>query len=328
MLVLLSVLLVGGSVFAEVKYQVTDLGAVRATAINNNGKVVGGGYDGGNAFVWDEINGFVSLGEGYARDINDLNDVAGSSYWKQAVAGSGIYSTIALGGNFTANALNDHGQIVGNIGSFDDSHAGLWENGVLMDLGTLHGNGDYYWSYATGVNNSGKIVGTSGVALGNSYTVMWDNQQIYDLGSGDAFGGAGDINESGYACGTYEFQAAIWKGIGDVVVLDKLSGANAENCAYAINKYDVVVGGGTLSLSRDAFVWSQEDGIQNLNDLIDAGGVIELARAYDINDSGQILVEGYIGNEEHSYLLTPVPEPGTVLLLGIGFGFISRLKKR
>jgi hypothetical protein len=53
----------------------------------------------------------------------------------------------------------------------------------------------------------------------------------------------------------------------------------------------------------------------DLNDLIDPASEWTLVRAYHINNLGQILAFGIYGGQDYSVLLTPVPEPATVLIL-------------
>jgi hypothetical protein len=62
----------------------------------------------------------------------------------------------------------------------------------------------------------------------------------------------------------------------------------------------------------------------DLNTLIDptSGWVLQTAQA--INDSGQITGYGIIGGQTHAFLLTPIPEPSSVVLAALGFaGFIA-----
>ena len=51
--------------------------------------------------------------------------------------------------------------------------------------------------------------------------------------------------------------------------------------------------------------------------------------AYDINEAGQIVGQGYDPDGyDHAFLLTPIPEPSMVSLLGLAFvlgmGFVNR----
>ena len=59
-----------------------------------------------------------------------------------------------------------------------------------------------------------------------------------------------------------------------------------------------------------------------MNDLNDSlpsnSGWDYLAIARDISDNGQIVRNGWIGGQDHAFLLTPVPEPSTLALLSMG----------
>ncbi|MFC2054853.1 hypothetical protein ACFLV7_11260 [Chloroflexota bacterium] len=81
--------------------------------------------------------------------------------------------------NSTANAINDHGQIVGYITFGDFIHATLWENETFTDLGTLDG---FDTSNAADINILGQIVGNSAIREGNiAHGVTWIDGEIIDL---------------------------------------------------------------------------------------------------------------------------------------------------
>jgi hypothetical protein len=56
----------------------------------------------------------------------------------------------------------------------------------------------------------------------------------------------------------------------------------------------------------------------DLNDLIPAGSGFTLEYAQGINDAGQITDIGTIDGAMHAYLLTPVPEPSSLVLAVLG----------
>ncbi|MFI0435864.1 MAG: DUF3466 family protein [Parachlamydiaceae bacterium] len=137
-----------------------------------------------------------------------------------------------------ATCINDSKQIVGlselNIKKKNNKysyHAFLWENGSLLDLGTLENDED---SVAYSINNNGDIVGISGNRDINDY---------YDWGYG----------------------------------------------------------------FRRAFIWTKQNGMLDLNEMIDKNINYILLEAIDINDHGQIicLAKDMIDYDYHLVLLTP-----------------------
>jgi len=179
-----------------------------------------------------------------------------------------------------ALALNDQGQAVGISGTclpFDpnlglymrDTHAVLWQNGTVTDLGNLGGDGGFGGNHACAINNYGEVVGHS------------------DL--------AGDIAFHGY----------LWTKATGMKDIGTLSGDFA-SLALGINDTGVVVGASIdPNFNTRAFLW--ENGVMtDLNNLIPGNSALYLVQAKSINASGQITGVAVDGaGAPHGFLATP-----------------------
>ena len=157
-----------------------------AHAINDSGLVVGGDLvplwwsDAGNHGGWGTLPGRyygvnrrgIAVGEVYAPAFGKTrtgDPIAHAVRWEKGKT----RDLGTLGGTYSsANAVNDRGQVVGvsNLKYDARRHAFLWENGRMRDLGTLPGD---TWSAATGIDNRGRVVGSSGGERGPSHAVLW-----------------------------------------------------------------------------------------------------------------------------------------------------------
>ena len=100
--------------------------------------------------------------------------------------------------------------------------------------------------------------------------------------------------------------------------------------AEGINANGQIVGWGpTDKYERLAFLIDSDGKLHFLNDLVvDLPDGVLLIHAIDINDNGWIVGET---SENHAFLLTPVPIPGSLFLLGtalMGLGATGWRRKR
>jgi len=78
-------------------------------------------------------------------------------------------------------AINDQGQIVGQVASADGTtyYGALWQSGAITNLGTLPGD---FTSFAEGINNQGQVVGSTQDSDYNwSHAFIWQNGVMTDL---------------------------------------------------------------------------------------------------------------------------------------------------
>ena len=120
------------------------------------------------------------------------------------------YSVIELGsfggssGGEAALAfgVNDAGQVVGySFTTTGHSHAFLYSNSVMQDLGTLGGA----IASAFGINASGQVTGSSTTAAGETHAFLYSNGVMQDLNMlGGPYSSGVAINSSGQVTGIME----------------------------------------------------------------------------------------------------------------------------
>jgi probable HAF family extracellular repeat protein len=343
-------------------YILTDLGRPDgmpvsfAGNINSNGQAVGwSGWDWTpNSHAWKYDGGsLIDLGTlagtSYAYDINNAGTVVGyysleslGPYHALVWSASGAMTDIHPGatGSSAATAVNAGGQIVGYVApESGNQYAFRYDGNTLVDLNSFVPAGSgWQLSAAYNINTAGQIVGEGTLnGLGHAFLLSADGSTLTDLGTIDGSWAAGwDINDGNVVVGSaydasYVEYAFRWDSAGGRQILGHLDGDDS-SMALGINSSGVIVGHSYLSSDSaepTAFVYKDGEMI-DLNTLIDPSLGWTLVWACGINDRGQIIGTGYNANhEENTFLLTPVPEPGMLVLLGcMGLGLLAYAGRR
>ena len=286
-----------------------------ARANNNFGTVVGlTSFSGFNSAIMVK-NGEVTYldpnEDGFdSRLINDSDQVAGTShhnqkYFQATLWENGILTNLEPGVEdySWASAINNAGQVVGFRGLGSSREAILWQNGTSI----LLMNGNYI--SANGINDQGQIVISNNDDWAITTTsYLWQNSSYTQLPGIDF--NAQDINNIGQIAGSSrisqggQFQACVYLN----GVITHLGTLGEESGAVAINDSGVVVGHSRVSGEERPFLW--ESGVMiDLNTLLEpnSGWLLTLVRG--INNSGQIVGDGFFNGLPRGFILEPQSVP-------------------
>lgn len=189
---------------------INDLGSGVAISINDSGQIVGWSFS--KATLWQNDEAVNLLPVGYseqARCINNSGIIVGASggcggfIWENGnityLAEYDAYNE-QLVGIVGALSINDNNQIAGTYYGYgsSNSHAGLWDDGITTDLGTILKNSI---SGAYDINNSGQVAGWSVVTNNIKHACLWSDGAIIDLGAITGNSEARSINDDGLVVG-------------------------------------------------------------------------------------------------------------------------------
>ena len=316
-------------------YVITDLGPGEANAINDLGQVAGTsaatGTDRGYLYYAGTTTDLGTLGGAICRGIgiNSAGQVVGGS--TNTVAYHAFHydgtihdlGTLDGGGvDSSANAINDSGLIVGYAYTTANYPHAFSYDSSMHDLGTLGGS----YSDARAVNAAGTIVGYAYTSADVEHAFLYSGGSMTDLGalssatSSDAWG----INAVGDVVGYLNYGGGysnVFLYDGTMHDLGGLPGFNT-SLGYGINASGEIVGSAVNGITYCAFL-DYNGTFRDLNTLVGNLDGWTLQSASAINDSGSIVGYGTIGGVQHGFLLTPVPEPSTLVVLlagAIGLG--------
>lgn len=221
----------------------------------------------------------------------------------------------ALGFTGAATAIAPNGLVAGTEYVGTVTHAVLWDDGVVTDLGTAGGES----SEATGISLHGQVVGARTTGDGTTEAVLWEGGSATLLpplpggsySSANAISPTGDIVVGESDDSTHDsYHAVLWHD-GQVVDLGTIgvSPLGEGSRAFGVNVRGQVVGLSTVSSSyyQHAFLWY--DGA--MTDLGTLGRTWSVARA--VNAAGQVVGHSALGPTRlHSFLW----DDGTMTDLG------------
>jgi probable HAF family extracellular repeat protein len=277
---------------ADVRYAITDLGTLGGrnstpTAINNLGQVVG--YSATTTDAVPPTHAFLFSG-GTMTDLGTLGGTTSRAY-----------------------DINDGGQIVGTaVGDDTPEHAFIYRDGSMHDLDAPNRSRS---SYASGINNSGQIVGAYDTGqyidginyfVQNAFTVT--NGVMSNLGTfGSISSQATTINNSGQIAGTLvnpdtdELQGFVRNSDGTSTVFDQTSIYSVSH----INDLGQVVG----EKSSIPFLWDNG----SMTYLATLGGPDNSsASANSINNAGQVVGQSTIDGSLYSHAFLYTSADGTI----------------
>lgn len=351
-----AVLLLAGApaVSAPGPYRLIDLGPVAPgpLGLNDAGQAVGTRVDAtgrSRGFLYTPGQGHVDLGTlggpwATAQAINRWGQVTGGSVDAAGIGqayvwtpGEGMVAIPPAPGGAAGHGINDQGQVAGVFHVFGEvSVPFLYTPGQgAIALGGFSGT----YGSASAVNRLGQVTGVSEDLTLNPAAFLWTPDAGLARLHPEGTGGTGQaINDRGQVTGTFASPSDVHPGSVAFLhtpgrgssALGVLPG-HVTSVGLGLNERGDVVGqSSSAAHGPQAFLWTAERGLQSLQALLEPGNAVgwTLDQAWDVNEAGQIVGTGRRGDQARGFLLTPVPEPGSFVLLGLGVAVLALARRR
>jgi probable HAF family extracellular repeat protein len=339
----------------------------RAEAVSADGSTVVG-RSGTSAFRWTASSGMTRLelaGNGFSNtwalgvsgDGSVVVGVGNAASGQEAfrwTSSSGMGHLGDLAGdifNSGAEAVSADGSIVVGFGTASqnpDGQAVRWTSGGgMVGLGDLPGG--FFYSYASGVSASGSVVVGFGFSDSGQEAFRWTSEGGM-VGLGDFAGGEFRSNAYGvsadgsvvvgFATSALGQEAFRWTSEGGMVGLGDFAAGTFRSRAYGVSADGSVVVGFGVSGSvyeasaYEAFYWTASGGMQNLNDMLTDNYNLDLTgwhltEAIGVSGDGLTIVGNGTNPQGFSEpWIATIPEPATMMLIGLGGIFIRKFKSK
>ena len=324
-------------------------------AINDSGQVVGSSMLAGNqiyhSFIYKnglmtDLGTFNFGGQSQAIDINNAGQIVvtinTNSHLLSLIANANGtfaykpdgYTQYGVSASLFPFSINNNGVLAGIIPGFVGytSTAGTYtrtsNTGIVSWVSSPADTGyTVTSSRAYSINDGGQVVGiyNSDIYMNTIdwHGFLYSNDSSIELGDGVT---PKDINNLGVIIGNYENgQPYLRDSLGNLITLGgnaKLNAINDEN--QIVGNFGVTLPGENTT-TQHAFLY-QNDRFIDLNSLINDPNWV-LVEATDINNNGQIVGIGFHNGIKEGFLFN-VPEPATMLLLGLGLVSLAGVRRK
>jgi probable HAF family extracellular repeat protein len=293
-----------------VGYLVTNIHDTRAARTGANG-------------IFEFLPGLASIPSD-AQGVNADGDIAGSfqvsSYPNWAYHAmrytdrGGIEDLGTLGGpNSFAYRINRQRQVAGmsyvSVSPLVVRAFLATPGQPMRDLGTFS-TSPYASSVASGINDTGQVAGHAETSTGRVHVFRFTpGVGLQDLTADYEFSFANDINAAGQVVGRVTTTSGdhAFRYSDDAGLVD-LHALGATSNAYSVSDRGDVVGSFAISgQASRAFLYTDAEGMIDLNSRIDPASGWVLNAAFGINAAGEIVGQGtYLCGQARAFKLTPV----------------------